>query len=146
MGAVTAVGIAGLASCAKDAPQLPQTLTVSRVFVVLPAGDSPAALYATFTNPTVAADTLRSVELSTATVMLHGAMPDMAMLDALPVASGATERLAPGGRHGMITGFGPHARGDSLSLRFHFAVVGTIAVKARVIAYADVDTAAPPAR
>ena len=138
--------VALLAACGKDAPQLPETLTVSRVFVVLPAGESPAALYATFTNPTIAVDTLRSVELANASVMLHGPMPDMASLEALPVASGSTERLAPGGRHGMITGLGPHARGDSLSVRFHFAVAGTIAVKARVIAYADVDTAAPPVR
>ena len=134
------------AACSRGEPPLPATLDVSRAFVVIPAGESPGALYATFTNTTREADTLRAVELAPGTVMLHGPMPAMAILEAIPVAAGASERLAPGGRHGMITGLGPLARGDSLSVIFRFARSGTVAVKARVIAYADVDTAAPPVR
>ena len=133
-------------ACTRGDPPLPTTLGVSRAFVVVPAGESPAALYATFTNAAREADTLRAVELPPGVVMLHGPMPAMAMLDAIPVAGGATVRLAPGGGHGMISGLGPLRRGDSLSVIFRFTRGGAIAVKARVIGYADVDTAAPPVR
>jgi copper(I)-binding protein len=134
-----------LAAC-KQGPPLPATLMVSRAFVVLPAGQSPGALYVTFVNGTVAADTLQSVALypDVGSVMLHG--KDMAMLDRLVVPSGATVRLSPGGSHGMISSLGTLARGDSLSVTFRFARSGAVAVKARVIGYADVDTAAPPVR
>ncbi|MBI3792293.1 MAG: copper chaperone PCu(A)C [Gemmatimonadetes bacterium] len=142
------IALAGGFGCGGE-PKKPApftALTVTRAFVVLPAGESPAALYATITNGTAVADTLVAVELAGARAMLHGPMPDMAMLDALPVAPGATERLGPGGRHGMVTGFTGHARGDSLAVTFRFTRVGAVVVKARVIGYADVDTAAPPVR
>ncbi len=144
--AAASAALCAVVACGRDAPPVPASLTVSRAFVVRPAGESPAALYATFTNSTTAADTLHAVELASTRIMLHGPMPDMAMLDAIPVAAGATERLAPGGRHGMITGLGPHARGDALTVIFRFAHGGAITATARVIAYADVDTAAPPVR
>lgn len=122
-------------------------VVVTRGFVVLPAGESPAAFYATITNGTSVADTLTGVVATSAmTVLLHGAMPSMAMLDALPVAAGDSERLAPGGRHGMITGLPALVRGDSITLTFRFAHAGPRVVWAHVITYADVDTAAPPVR
>lgn len=138
-GALAAVG-----ACAGEAPKAPPlaALAVTRAYVVLPAGSSPAALYATLANGTAVADTLTAVELGDHAVMLHAA--DMTMVSALPVAAGATERLLPGGRHGMINAFDGHARGDSLPLTFRFARGGAVVVKAHVIAYADVDTAAPP--
>ncbi len=142
---VAALATAALAACAGEAPKAPPVaaMAVTRAYVVLPAGASPAALYATIINGTPRADTLTAVELGDLAVMLHGA--DMTMLGAVPVAAGATERLLPGGRHGMITAFSGHARGDSLPLTFRFARGGAVVVKAHVIAYADVDTAAPPA-
>ncbi len=122
-------------------------VAVTRVFIVLPAGQSPAALYATITNASPTADTLRTIATSASpSVMLHGTMPGMATLDALPVAAGATERLAPGGRHGMLMGLASLARGDSVVVTFRFARAGDRLVQAHVIAYADVDTAAPPLR
>ena len=122
-------------------------VVVTRGYVVLPAGESPAALYATITNGTAVADTLTGVDATLATtVVLHGSMPSMAMLAELPVAAGAIERLAPGGRHGMITGLPALVRGDSMTLTFRFAHAGPRVMWAHVIAYADVDTAAPPVR
>lgn len=125
----------------------PRAIEVSSVYIVLPAGDSPAALYATIRNTTTAGDTLRMIQVPGANpVMLHAPMPTMAMLSDLPVAAGTTERLAPGRRHGMIDGFRGPKRGDSVLVTFRFQSGRVPVVQAHVITYADVDTAAPPVR
>ena len=136
------------AGCGGEAPKAaPSALEVSAVYIVLPAGDSPAALYATVRNTTAAGDTLRMIQVPGANpVMLHAPMPDMRMLSELPVGAGATERLAPGGRHGMIDGLTGYTRGDSVLVTFRFQSGRVKAVQAHLIAYADVDTAAPPVR
>ena len=145
-----AVGLAalGATACGGESPKPePRAIEVSSVYIVLPAGDSPAALYATIRNATTAGDTLRMIQVPGANpVMLHAPMPAMTMVSELPVAAGATERLAPGGRHGMIDGFTGHMRGDSLLVTFRFQSGRVPVVQAHVITYADVDTAAPPAR
>ncbi len=145
-----AVGLAalGAAECGGETPRPePRAIEVSSVYIVLPAGDSPAALYATIRNTTTAGDTLRMIQVAGANpVMLHAPMPTMAMLSDLAVAAGATERLAPGGRHGMIDGFTGHTRGDSVLVTFRFQSGRVPVVQAHVIVYADVDTAAPPVR
>ena len=145
--ATTLIALAA-GACRGETPKAePPAIEVSAVYIVLPAGDSPAALYATMRNTTAAGDTLRMIQVPGANpVMLHAPMPHMTMLSELPVAPGATARLAPGGRHGMIDGFAGHARGDSLLVTFRFQSGRVQAVQAHVITYADVDTAVPPVR
>ena len=131
----------------KPSPPPSTELEISRVYLVLPAGQSPAALYATLWNGTNGDDTLRQVRTAvTNPVMLHSPMPSMTMIDALPVPADRTTRLAPGGAHGMIEGLASFARGDSVRMTFHFASGRVVVAHAHVIAYADVDSAAPPIR
>lgn len=131
----------------KPSPPPSTELEISRVYLVLPAGQSPAALYATLWNGTNGDDTLRQVRTAvTNPVMLHSPMPSMTMIDALPVPAGKRTRLAPGGAHGMIGGLAGVARGDSVRMTFHFASGRVVVAHAHVIAYADVDSAAPPIR
>ena len=71
-----------------------------------------------------------------------GGSMSMLPVERIPVAAGAAVRFAPGGFHGMV---GPLTRvirrGDTLPLVVRFARGAAISVTARVITYADVDTA-----
>lgn len=135
-----------LAACTTREPAPPATLAISRPYYVLPAGTSPAAIYLTMTNRSATADTLTAIESEAgAMVMLHGPMPAMETIGAITIAPGTTERLAPGGRHGMVAA--PRAgiqRGDSVTVTLRFAWARAIVVRAAAIGYADVDTATAP--
>ena len=126
--------------------QAPVGVQVSQLYYVMPAGESPAAIYLTITNGATTADTLTALESDAGDmVMIHGPMPAMATLAEIAIAAGATERLSPGGRHGMVTA--PHAtieRGDSITVTLRFAHAGALALRAAAIGYADVDTATAP--
>lgn len=127
-------------------------LTVHGAYAVPGAGLAPGVLYARIDNRTATPDTLLGIEAASAEIMLHTGgdatgRAAMAMAGPIPVAARATVSLAPGGLHGMITTFPRDThRGDSVSVTFRFARAGAIAVYARVIDYADVDTAVPQGR
>jgi copper(I)-binding protein len=125
------------------------TEVVDRAYVVIPAGQGPAALYLVMRNTGHATDTLRAVAApSLGAVTLHESMVmngNAMMMDAargIPVGAQSTVALAPGGFHGMID---VHAatltRGLQVPLELTFARAGAIATFATVIAYANVDTA-----
>ena len=124
-----------------DAP--PTALEVTRLFYVIPAGDAPGVLYLNIHNRTAQADTLTGLESTAGSrVMVHGPMPSMEPLSVIAIAAGATERLAPGGRHAMV--ISPLATihtGDSIQVTLTFARAGKRVLRAAVISYADVDTA-----
>lgn len=124
-------------------------LRVRRVYVVAPAGTSPAAMYFTVDNDGVWADTLISISTPAAagaelheTVAQASGMLTMAPLSLVNVPAHAVTAFAPGGRHAMLTS--PHAglkRGDTVTVTFVFMRRGELRARAAVISYADVDTA-----
>ena len=135
-------------------------LRVRRVYVVAPAGTSPAAMYFTVENDGVWADTLISVStpaaasaelhatVAPATVAPATGMMTMASVSLVNVPAHSVTAFAPGGRHVMLTS--PHVglkRGDTVTVTFVFMRRGELRARAAVISYADVDTAtaAPPA-
>jgi periplasmic copper chaperone A len=142
-----------------------RTINVSNVYVVTPAGDAPAVMYLTLTNETDHADTLVGVttpaaqraelheESNAMRGMMHGVMhgtPGMSdaqhvammrSVAAIPLAPGATVRLAPGGYHVMLMQPAAIQRGGTVPVTLRLARIGTIQATARVIGYADVDSA-----
>lgn len=152
---------ATLAACHEH----PRTIQFSHVYVVAPAGSAPAVLYAVLENHTGHADTLTTITTPAARVAeLHQtlatpghnpamtSMPGMQGHDmtstymrpvpALPIEANATVRFAPGGYHVMLMDPAPLHAGDSVEVTFQFTGIHPITVHARVITYADVDTAA----
>ena len=127
--------------------------TIERAYVVIPAGQGPAALYFVARNPSATADTILAIGTeSIGTATLHQSMEDkatgtmhMMAVAALDVPARGTARLAPGGFHGMI---GPLARalvrGERIALTVRFEHAGVVRAEAIVITYADVDTATAP--
>jgi protein SCO1/2 len=132
------------------APAAP--VEVERAYVVIPAGQAPAALYLTIRNAGSAADSLVGGTVDGhGELMLHESVVDkanglatMRMLPALVVPAHGAARLAPAAAHGMIGLQGPIARGDRVSLALRFGRAGVVRAVATVIAYADVDTATAP--
>jgi copper(I)-binding protein len=150
-----------LAACHAESPR---TMQFSHVYVVAPAGTAPAVLYAVLENHTGRADTLTTIATPAARVAeLHqtvatsshehatASMPGMSGHDmtsmsmrpipALPIDANATLRFAPGGYHVMLMDPAPLRAGDSVDVTFQFARAHQITTRARVITYADVDTA-----
>jgi copper(I)-binding protein len=140
----------GFGSACAGGPPRAERLEISRVYLAGGIADTPAALYATIDNPTSTADTLVAVTVSVAdrvelhTQMRHGegmgAMVMMAPVTAIPVPAGAVVRLAPGGYHGMVTGLRrPVAPGDTVDATFRFSNTGTVAARAVVARYGDLE-------
>lgn len=146
--------------------ELRRTPTASGVqlehaLLVLPAGSSPAALYFTVRNAGARPDTLAGIAVEGAPhTSMHderqGRMPDggmsmggmtmMTPVSFVPLPAGGEVRFAPGGLHGMIDRFdGVLRRGDSVRVTLRLASGRPVAAEARVIAYADLDTAMAPA-
>jgi protein SCO1/2 len=131
-------------------PSRTDGVSFSRVYLVAPAGDAPAALYFVARNDGAAADSITALDagdLGPASV--HMSMGDakagtmmMHAVAAVEVPSRGTVRFAPGGYHGMI---GPLrrrvTRGDRIPIVVRLARGGSVPVTATVITYADVDTA-----
>jgi hypothetical protein len=66
----------------------------------------------------------------------------MTSIAAVAVPAEGHARLAPGETHAMLEGLRAGlVRGDSLAVTFQFAHAGPIAVQARIIEYAQVDSA-----
>jgi copper(I)-binding protein len=123
-------------------------LDVSRAVIAAPAGDSPAAMYATFDNRSRSPDTLVAVSSPAAEqVELHEQMQHdgtMAMhpIAALPIPAHQQVRLAPGGVHIMLTGVRDRLTpGDSVRATFHFRHSGEVPVWAHVVSYAELERA-----
>lgn len=123
-------------------------IEVSRVVIPAPAGDSPAAMYATFDNRSRAADTLIAISSPAAEqVDLHeqvqqGGGMTMHPLSALPIPAHQQVRLAPGGIHIMLTGLRERLTpGDSVRATFHFRNAGDVPVWAHIVSYTDLEHA-----
>ena len=126
------------------------TATIERAYVVIPAGQGPAALYFVATNPFAMADTIVSIGTEAiGPATLHQSMQDnvagtvhMMPVTALEVPTRGSARLAPGGYHGMIGPLArPLVRGERVALTVRFEHAGVVRAEATVITYADVDTA-----
>lgn len=128
----------------------PAPVTVERAYIVEPAGNAPAAIYAVIRNTGGDADTLIALDGgTTGPVSIHESVHDaaahsvtMRFVPQVAVPARGSARFAPGGLHGMLTPTGPALRpGDEATLVFRFARAGSVIVRARVIARADVDSA-----
>jgi copper(I)-binding protein len=119
-------------------------LRIGGVYVPVPAGAGPAALYLRIENGGPA-DALLAIESVAGRAELHGTVGSggrvaMERLDSLLVPARGTARLEPGGAHGMLFG-GPVAlvAGDTVALVLRFRRAGDIAVRAVVISYAELE-------
>jgi protein SCO1/2 len=138
----------GQAAVGPSAP----AVDIERAYLVLPAGQAPAALYLAVRNTGSVADSLVGGTVDGhGEIMLHESVVDaakglatMRMLPALVVPAHGFARLAPAAAHGMVSVQGPLMRGDRVSIALRFARAGVIRATATVIAYADVDTATAP--
>jgi len=129
------------------------TATIERAYVVIPAGQGPAALYFVANNPFAMTDTI--VAVGTEAIgpsSLHMSMEDkaagtmrMMSVSTLEVPAHGSVRLAPGGYHGMIGPLTrPLVRGERVALTVRFEHAGIVRADATVITYADLDTATAP--
>ncbi len=131
-------------------------LSVERAYLVMPIGDTPAALYFTAHNRGTTTDSVVAVEVPGAgAASLHEHQHDQATGNmrmmpaaAYEVPAGGTVRLAPGGAHVMIEKPSrAYTRGERFRLLVRFAHGGVVTTELSVITYADLDTAtAAPVR
>lgn len=125
------------------------SVSIERAYIVLPPGNAPAAVYFVARNPGGRADSLRTLNIDAfGTATLHETVHDHATNVATMRAAAGIEvpargvlRLAPGEFHGMLAMQRRPTRGESVPITLSFARAGTITVNAKVIVYADVDTA-----
>ena len=72
-------------------------------------------------------------------VLEGGVMRMTPLAGGIPLPPGATLRLEPGARHGMLEGLGPLPEpGGTVIVVLRFARAGEIPVPARVVGYEDV--------
>jgi copper(I)-binding protein len=121
---------------------------VSRAVIPAPAGDSPAAMYATFDNRSRTPDTLVAISSPVAEhvdlheQMQHGGTVTMHPIPELPIPPHQQVQLTPGGIHVMLTNVRERlAPGDSVHTTFHFRKAGDVPVWAHVVSYADLEHA-----
>ena len=147
-GAEATASMASAQSAAQSAAR--PTATIERAYVVVPAGQGPAALYFTARNPFAMADTIVSIGTEAiGPASLHQSMHDkaagtihMMAVAALEVPPRGAVRLTPGGFHGMIGPLSrPLVRGERIALTVRFEHAGVARADATVITYADVDSA-----
>lgn len=126
---------------------------IERAYIVIPAGQAPAALYFVARNPGTVADTIVAIGTeSIGAASLHESMQDKAAgtvhmmpVSALAVPGHGVARLAPGGFHGMIGSLARAlVRGERIALTVRFEHAGVVRAEAVVITYADVDSATAP--
>jgi protein SCO1/2 len=139
----------GSASAGARAPSPAAKVDVERAYIVLPAGNAPAAVYFVARNPGAQPDSLRALSIDAlGTATLHETAHDhatnvasMRAVTGIEVPPRGALQLAPGGFHGMLSMQRRPTRGERVPITLSFAKAGTITVNATVIAYADVDTA-----
>ena len=103
------------------------------------------AFYFAVRNGGAAPDTLLELDSNLAErnslhdmVMSGGVMRMTPITGGIPLEPGATVRLEPGARHGMLEGLhGLPEAGATVTLRLRFAVAGWVEVPARVVRYED---------
>ncbi len=139
------VGAALMIGCGgREAPDTTAGLTVTDVVIGEPVLDEVASMYATFHNAGPE-DTLRAVLIDgVGRVEVHDQWQDgdlmrMEPLPNLIVPAGGTVILEPGGLHFMLMGITIElAVGDSVDIRFRFAISGMVETRAPVVSLADV--------
>jgi protein SCO1/2 len=107
-----------------------------------------AAFYVTVRNAGTEADTLLGISTPAAErAMLHemvmegGVMRMVPLMGGIPLPPGATLRLEPGARHGMLEGLGSLPEpGGTVIVVLRFARAGEVPVPARLVSYEDVGT------
>jgi protein SCO1/2 len=132
-------------------------IVISHVVAVEPvAAGAPSgatvAVYLSIANQGEIADTLDAVDspgVSRALVhgqTAHDGMTMMMPVAAVPVPAHGVVRLAPGGMHVMLEGVGRRVvAGDTVPLELVFRHAGRLAVRARVVKYADLERSLPAA-
>lgn len=124
-------------------------LIVRNVVAPAPATVVTAAVYLTIENTGGAPDTLVAVTSDVADhAVVHesmdmgagGPMTGMGGAASLGVPVGTAVRLAPGGRHIMLEGLRRRpVPGDEVALTLRFLHAGAARIRARVVAYADLE-------
>lgn len=146
-----------LAACSRSeppvesvaAPEDPAGVTASAGWSrATPAGGTVGAAYLELRNDAAAADELVSVETPVAgRVEIHdihteNGVMQMHKLDTLPLPTGETIKLAPGGLHIMLLDLkAPLAQGSSYPLTLKFKSAASVTVKVDVGA---IDATSPP--
>lgn len=129
--------VALLAACSAPGP----VIEVRDAYGYAPVLGDVGVVYFTAVNRGATPDTLVSVTVGGASVaMLHdqgGAGPgEMRHVESVPLAPGASARLAPGGLHVMVEGMvDPPKAGDTLQVTVRFTGAGEVTVAAPVLAY-----------
>lgn len=137
------------AACAPGAPPAERGVEVVEARLVAPAGDAPAALYLTLINRTSAVDSLVAVSLEGAErteiheTMQHGGMMHMTPVPGVALPVGETVRMAPGALHVMVFGSEAVLPGDTVAGLVELRHGGSVPIRAVVISYADLVSAAP---
>ncbi len=123
-------------------------LHVSAALVAEPVLGERAAMYLTIANRSGRNDELLSVSTELAgRAEIHRSVDRGGMVTMEPVATlnlpdGATVSLAPGGHHIMLLELGRDLRpGDIVPAALHFRHAAPIRIKARVVAYTDLEEA-----
>lgn len=148
----------GAVACRAETP----VIALERAVLVLPAGGAPAAVYLTVRNSSAMALEVVGVEVEGAdTTVLQSVtahrMPDasasrgptalLSPVPLVPIAAGGTLRFAPGGYTVVVSGLRrPLVRGDSVRITVRLSNAWSRSAMARVLAYADLDTALGTAR
>ena len=140
--------VAGAAPAAQAASALARAggIEVLDVVVPRPPTATTTAVYMTLRNVGEAADTLVGIETAAAgratlhDMILEGGVMRMApLLGGVALPPGATVRLEPGGRHGMLEGLtGLPEPGGTVEIVLRLARAGALQVAARVVRYEDV--------
>lgn len=129
--------------------------------IVIPAGDAPAAMYFSVRNTGSAPDTLLALSTGVATTAtMHnqesrdmpmgpggamGAMMHMVSVPLVAIPGHSELHFSPGGYHGMLEGLRqPLVRGDTVRVTLRLAHAGEVSALARIVAYADLDSATAP--
>lgn len=141
-------GSEGTATAPADTPPAAEAggIQVLDPVVPRPPTATTTAFYFTLRNTGTVADTLLGLSADVAEratlhdMVLSGNVMRMAPLEGgIPLEPGATVRLEPGARHGMLEGLlGLPEPGGTVTVVLHFARAGEVAVPARVVRYEDV--------
>jgi hypothetical protein len=109
-------------------------------FAPLPADGERTSVYLTMANAGSRADTLVSLSSPVASSGEDGMMRMVPMEQGLALPPGATVRLAPGERHGMLEGVrsGSMVVGETVEVTLTFAEAGSVTLQVPVVRYADV--------
>lgn len=128
-------------------------IEVRAALMPAPAMATEASVYLVLQHRGTTADTLTGIWSPEASgAMLHrtvsnGGVQQMEMLAALVIPPAATEVLAPGGTHIMLTGLTRRpVAGESFPLRLRFARAGEFVIAPMVVPYADVQAQLDAAR